>query len=384
MCSSYACLECHHGATNCHSCRFFWNDSEHEVCGKDFWMGVMVDLARAREPMMAKQDGDGRDIIRMQFRTFMDAAERHMGPELTAGPDPTRWLASLVRYIRHERAVYWNVDVQQKRFAWLENDNQVLVVDIYGLLGYVCDSNACRGANLPWNERFQQCPFIHVPDYDQFYTEAKELWGIRPTDRRLMSFVFLVFPNCFLLTRVNVFRNWRRGNDDDVMPSTRFLPHFVDTDEDGRVARMIADLCDFYDVRCPQLFRTEPPFPWAEERVRPEDSGDLGACKMAREWTKEWLDVARGYFRMLKDLMLQANRNSTVVFRVSYADGRHGWDTEIQCHDGDEILDLLHDVERDLGLRLGEKYVGRGVENGRLECNIRTRCVPFFVNLVTR
>ena len=118
----------------------------------------------------------------------MDAAERHIGSELTAGPDQTRWLASLVRYIRHDRAVYWRTHVQQKQFTWLENE--VVVVDLYDLLGYVCDNELCRGQALPWNERFHLCPFIHVPDYEKLYAEAKQFWRIRPTDRRLMRFVF--------------------------------------------------------------------------------------------------------------------------------------------------------------------------------------------------
>ena len=188
-----------------------------------------------------------------------------------------------------------------------------------------------------------------------------------------------------LLTLCLFSRNWNRGGDDDLMPSTKFLPHFLDA-TNGRVAQLITDVSDIFSERLPELFTTEEPFPWAEECLRYDDSDALAACKMGREWAKEWLDVTRRYWRMLPEVMRRANRRSTVQFRVSFSDDRRGWDEEIGCHHGDDILDLLKDVEKGRRESLGKSYGGRGVDSGRLDCKVPTRSVFifFFLIILTR
>ena len=188
VCRTEDCYEgMHNDEANCHSPRIFWRDEWHDACGKDFLTFVILTAGREAEQKLEPEDGGDPDVRRMAASSFMNVAAQHMGDGVLAGNG--RWLTALVRYLRYDRGVYWHYDVDDNVFAWLENDGDVLAVDIPRLLGYVCDGSSCRGGDHPWNERYRDCPFIHVPDYDRFEQQAGILWDCRTTSKRLMTYV---------------------------------------------------------------------------------------------------------------------------------------------------------------------------------------------------
>ena len=163
-----------------------------------------------------------------------------------------------------------------------------------------------------------------------------------------------------------------RFGDADLNSSTHFIRTWREHAGTERVAAIVAEISTRRGVRLPQLF-LEKEYPWPDETLRRGDTEEMCAIKMASEFVSGWLRVQRRYFRELPDLLDQEEHDSTITFRVTYADGRSPRDEEMFCLDGDLIVELLEAVEEDRNIGVGRNVFGKGIMDGRLWCMDATR-----------
>ena len=373
ICKRLNCYQGDHGDEgNCHSPLLFYNDQLYNVCGRDCFVGTLLEATRNNHHKIERDD-ENPGCFTMSQRVFNEALEQQMGEGVNLGGGYNRYLDEMLRYVEYDPIVYWSKNVSKPRLAWTENMGQILVVNVKELFKYVCDPRHCVAQDCEWNERFRQCPFFHVADHARCASAAMEFFGVNTSCEHLMRFVF---GDIWFMGVCLVFvcgSSWRHHYDLETFPAQIFLPGFAAALRGERVAAMVTDMMDFIGLRAPQAFSVELEYPWAEETLRESDGAVLGEVKLLREFVLHWWEVQQKVMREQPKLLKQPRRISTVQFRIAFENGNKERVIQVGCRDGDTLVELLRAEEERGTLGTNGHFFGKGYHNGILDCSVPTR-----------